>query len=124
LPTDDDIKKLIHVAKKKPRDLALLLVLLDTGIRASECCCVTLEDVIPDNRYLWIRNGKGGKSRYIFFSDMTVRSLKRLNPHDKGLVGEAGFEPPHAPRGDGALAPVVSLSLQDQTSVIFPACPD
>lgn len=49
---------------------------------------------------------------------MTARSLKRLNPHDKGLVGEAGFEPPHAPRGDGALAPVVSLSLQ------VPAGPD
>jgi len=54
---------------------------------------VTLENVVPDNRYLWIRNGKGVKSRYVFFSDMTARSLKRLNPQTKGLVGEAGFEP-------------------------------
>ena len=75
--SDDDIRKLIQVAKKKPRDLALLLVLLDTGIRASECCNLTLEDIDHDSKSLLIRNGKGGKSRYVFYSDITARSLKR-----------------------------------------------
>jgi integrase/recombinase XerD len=77
LLSDDDLRKLIHVAKKKPRDLALLLVLLDTGIRASECCDLTLEDVDLDTKSLLVKNGKGGKGRYVYVSDLTARSLKR-----------------------------------------------
>lgn len=77
LLSDDDLKKLIHVAKKKPRDLALLLVLLDTGIRASECTQLAIDDVDLDGKSLLIRNGKGGKGRYVYFCDLTARSLKR-----------------------------------------------
>jgi integrase/recombinase XerD len=74
---EDDIRKLIQAAKKKPRDLALVLVMLDTGIRASECCHLTLDDVDIDGRSLLVRNGKGQKERYVFFSDTTARALSR-----------------------------------------------
>ncbi|MBU2688666.1 MAG: tyrosine-type recombinase/integrase [Actinobacteria bacterium] len=74
---EDDIRKLIQVAKKRPRDLAIVLVLLDTGIRASECCSLTLDDVDLDGRSLLVRNGKGQKERYVFFSDTTARAISR-----------------------------------------------
>jgi len=74
---EDDIRKLIMVAKKKPRDLALVLVMLDTGIRASECCNLTLDDVDLEGKSLLIRNGKGQKQRLTFFSDTTARAISR-----------------------------------------------
>lgn len=74
---EDDIRRLIQTAKKKPRDLALVLLLLDTGVRASECCNLTLDDVDIEARSLLIRNGKGAKDRYTFFSDTTARAISR-----------------------------------------------
>jgi integrase/recombinase XerD len=50
---------------------------LDTGVRASECCNLTLDDVDIEARSLLIRNGKGGKDRYTFFSDTTARAISR-----------------------------------------------
>jgi len=75
--SEDDIRKLIQATKRKPRDLALVLLLLDTGIRASECCNLTLDDTDLDSRSLLIRNGKGQKERYVFFSDTTARAISR-----------------------------------------------
>ncbi|MDD5748404.1 MAG: tyrosine-type recombinase/integrase [Actinomycetota bacterium] len=74
---DDDIRRLIRTAKKKPRDLALVILLLDTGIRASECCNLTLDDLDIDSRSALIQDGKGAKERYVFYSDTTARALSR-----------------------------------------------
>jgi len=74
---EEDIRKLIQAARRKPRDLALVLVLLDTGIRASECCNLTIDDVDLDSKSLLIRNGKGQKERYVFFSGITARAISR-----------------------------------------------
>jgi len=74
---DEDLRKLINAAKRKPRDLALVLMLIDTGIRASECCHLMLEEVDIQNRSALIRNGKGAKDRYVFFSELTARALRR-----------------------------------------------
>jgi len=74
---EEDIRRLIQVAKKKPRDLALVLLMLDTGARASEVCNLSLDDLDVDSRSLIIKNGKGQKDRYVFFSDTTARAISR-----------------------------------------------
>lgn len=74
---DDDIRKLIQAAKKKPRDLGLILFLLDTGARASEVCNLTLDDLVIEARSALIRNGKGARDRWIFFSETTARAMSR-----------------------------------------------
>lgn len=74
---EDDIRRLIQAARRKPRDLALVLLLLDTGIRASECCSLTIDDVDLEGRSLLIQNGKGQKTRYVFYSDATARAISR-----------------------------------------------
>ncbi len=58
------------------RDEALLRLLIDTGIRASEACRATLRDLDMANRRVMIY-GKGAKERMVSFGDTTARLLWR-----------------------------------------------
>jgi site-specific recombinase XerD len=57
------------------RDRALLLVLLDTGVRASELCSIRLRDLDWVDRRI-IVTGKGNKQRMIKFSPRTGSALR------------------------------------------------
>lgn len=54
------------------RDFVLMLVLLDTGIRVSELCGLTLQDVREDHLKIF---GKGSKEREVGMSPATARYL-------------------------------------------------
>jgi len=57
------------------RDQAILLLLLDTGIRASEMCDLRIRDLnIPERRLLVI--GKGRKERILKISKRTLSAIK------------------------------------------------
>lgn len=62
--TDDQIRRLFKVCKKgiwPARDTAILYVLKETGMSATELCDLTLENVSPDPRKAFIDIlGKGG----------------------------------------------------------------
>lgn len=58
------------------RDRALIFLLLDTGMRASELCGLRLVDVDLRNRRAYI-HGKGDKDRVLPFSAETGRTLWR-----------------------------------------------
>jgi site-specific recombinase XerD len=77
--TDHDLKALLAAAKRTKanpkRDHAILLLLLDTGVRASELCALDVRDVDWQAGQLLVREGKGGKSRTIPFSPTTKRAL-------------------------------------------------
>ncbi|HOP69397.1 MAG TPA: tyrosine-type recombinase/integrase [Bacillota bacterium] len=62
-------------ASKKPRDIALINLLLHTGLRVSEVCALDLDDVFLRERSGWVvvRSGKGGKRREVPLN-ATVRS--------------------------------------------------
>lgn len=63
------------------RDTAIILVLLDTGIRASELCNLAMSDVNLGNNRLCIRHGKGNKERYVSFGKGTARAMwKYITP--------------------------------------------
>lgn len=71
------------------RDVAILLVLFDTGLRASELCDLCARDYQQDNGRLHIRHGKGDKERYVYLGDNAQRALwryvlerPRLKPND------------------------------------------
>lgn len=57
------------------RDKALLLVLLDTGIRHQELTNLTVGDINLDTGSVLIREGKGGKSRTVFVGAKARRAL-------------------------------------------------
>lgn len=61
--------------KLKNRDLALILLVLSTGIRASECVELDVTDInLNDTTILVTR--KGGKQEILYFSDECARYMK------------------------------------------------
>jgi site-specific recombinase XerD len=85
--TDDEIKK-IRKAAVTPRDQALVLVLLDTGIRASECVALMGADVDLKTGAVKIRAGKGEKDRLVYLGSRSIRLLLKYYIH-RGQPGPA-----------------------------------
>jgi len=57
------------------RDLAVILFLADTGVRAKELCNLVLADLDLENRMATIRDGKGEKDRTVAFGRRAARAL-------------------------------------------------
>jgi len=71
------VEALMTAAQKtthKKRDFAVVCFLLDTGVRASELCSLTLGDVDMSARKAIVR-GKGNKQRAVFFGRQTAKAL-------------------------------------------------
>jgi len=83
-----------HALGSYERNRAILLLLLDTGLRASELCDLTIEDLDNRNNRIEIRHGKGGKGRTLPFSPRTGQVIwrylagrKDTRPQDPLFVG-------------------------------------
>jgi integrase/recombinase XerD len=59
------------------RDKAIILTLLDSGLRVSELCDLTIKDYDLQRGRLHILHGKGDKSRYVFLGDRSRKALWR-----------------------------------------------
>ena len=59
--TAKDVQALLHTCAND-RDKALVLTLLDSGVRASECCELNVSDLDMKTGALTVRLGKGRKS--------------------------------------------------------------
>ena len=62
-------------SKTKIRDLAILTLLLGTGIRVSECVGIDIQDIDFDNVGIKIRR-KGGNEAIVYFGDEVEQALK------------------------------------------------
>jgi len=69
------LKQQTYHTKTKTRDLALLTLMLSTGIRISECVGLDMNDVDFNNTCIKITR-KGGKEQLVYFSDEAAISLK------------------------------------------------
>lgn len=78
--SDDELTALIKACAGRDftsrRDEAMIRCLLDTGVRVSELCGLTVADVDLDRETTLVR-GKGNKIRPVYFSARTVRALDR-----------------------------------------------
>lgn len=75
----EEIKRLLGAAtsSKYPlRDKAIVATLFDTGLRVSELCGLNLEDVHAGGK-LEVRTAKGGQSRIVPISRVTLRHITR-----------------------------------------------
>jgi site-specific recombinase XerD len=72
----EQYKALLYEASESPRDYAIIMTFLQTGIRLSELATLTLEDVDFENRMLTVRQGKGRKDRQIPLVDEEVKALR------------------------------------------------
>lgn len=80
--------------RNRQRDRAILLTLLDTGLRAAELCALDIADVNLSTGEALVKHGKGGKRRTVIISAKTRRELVRyLRGRDGAgplFVGETG----------------------------------
>jgi integrase/recombinase XerD len=75
--TDTEIRAMMASVKRNAdRDRAIILLLLDTGLRASELCGLELSDIDLANKRLKVL-GKGNKERLLPFSSRTASALFR-----------------------------------------------
>jgi len=72
----DELNQILKVCKK-PRDKALLLFMVDTGLRRSEACSLNWIDVDIPSDVVNVRRTKNKKTRSVFIGVKTRRSLLR-----------------------------------------------
>lgn len=75
-------QKKVYYEKTKYRDLAILTLLLGTGIRVSECVGLDLQDVDYKNHGIRITR-KGGKQMTVYFGDEVADALLRYMEMDR-----------------------------------------
>lgn len=85
-------KKQQEVAKKLgTRDLALLTLLLGTGIRVSECVGLDIKDVDFNNERIKVVR-KGGYESYVYFGDEVAEELNNYLLERKNIITLPGHE--------------------------------
>ncbi len=84
-------KQMAYHEKTKVRDVALLTLLLGTGIRVSECVGLDLKDVDFKNNGIKIRR-KGGYETVVYFGDEVEGALLDYIGERKRIIPEAGHE--------------------------------
>jgi integrase/recombinase XerD len=82
--TAEEVK---HVLKacQNPRDKALILVMVDTGLRRAEVCALNWGDIDIASGIVRVKRGKGGKARTVVMGATTRRALlayRRTVSHD------------------------------------------
>jgi len=71
------------------RDRAVLLCLLDSGLRAAEFCALDVADVELATGRLLVRHGKGNKARISFLGAVSRKALGRYLRHRRSQGPEA-----------------------------------
>ena len=77
--------------KTKKRDLALITLLLGTGIRVSECVGLDIKDVDFKNNGILIRR-KGGYEAVVYFGEEVEKALQDYLSERKSIIPETGHE--------------------------------
>ena len=84
-------KQSAYHAKTKIRDLALLTLLLGTGIRVSECVGLNIYDVDFDNMGIRIRR-KGGYEDIVYFGEEVEKALSDYLDQREHILPVSGHE--------------------------------
>ncbi|WP_453996969.1 tyrosine recombinase XerC [Bacillus nitroreducens] len=96
---EEELEKLFRVSDLSTslgqRDQALLELLYATGIRVSECCKLTLQDLDFSLGTVFVR-GKGNKQRYVPFGSYAEQALTNYISHGrKELLEKASVHTNH-----------------------------
>lgn len=84
-------KQLQYHKKTKVRDVALLTLLLGTGIRVSECVGLDIQDVDFDNMGIKVRR-KGGYEDIVYFGEEVNSALLSYIEQRKHIIPLSGHE--------------------------------
>lgn len=84
-------QKRVYYEKTKERDLAIVTLLLGTGIRVSECVGLDIEDVDFKNNGIKVTR-KGGNEMVVYFGEEVEKALTRYLEVRAGITPLAGHE--------------------------------
>lgn len=84
-------QKKVYYEKTKERDLAIVTLLLGTGIRVSECVGLDIEDVDFKNNGVKVTR-KGGNEMIVYFGNEVEKALKNYLSIRSGITPLAGHE--------------------------------
>ena len=84
-------QKRVYYEKNKERDLAIVTLLLGTGIRVSECVGLDIEDVDFKNNGIKVTR-KGGTERVVYFGPEVEKALKRYLEVRENIIPLEGHE--------------------------------
>lgn len=89
----DDLtgQKKVYYEKNKDRDLALVTLLLGTGVRVSECVGLDIEDVDFKNNGIKVTR-KGGNEMVVYFGPEVEKALKRYLEVRENIIPLEGHE--------------------------------
>ncbi len=97
--TPVEVRRILAVCASD-RDQAIVLTLLDSGLRASELCALDLDDVDWQTGALFVRNGKGQKDRVSYIGPATRKRVVRYVRLERESEDDALFV---SQRGGGRL---------------------
>ena len=84
-------QKRVYYEKTKERDLAIVTLLLGTGIRVSECVGLDIEDVDFKNNGIKVTR-KGGNEMVVYFGSEVEKALKRYIEVRENIIPLEGYE--------------------------------
>lgn len=84
-------KELAYHEKTKLRDVAILTLLLGTGMRVSECVGIDLKDIDFETGGIKVRR-KGGNEAIIYFGDEVEEALYNYLDQREHIIAAAGHE--------------------------------
>ena len=89
----DDLtgQKKVYYEKTKDRDLALVTLLLGTGVRVSECVGLDIEDVDFKNNGIKVTRN-GGNEMVVYFGPEVEKALKNYLEVRKNIIPVEGHE--------------------------------
>lgn len=103
-----DLKKMLDTCTRSfigTRDRAIMLMFLDTGLRAAEMVALKLENV--DNTTVSIHRGKGGKPRVAFIGNTTRQALNRYLRYRGLSAGPLWLSESHEPLNMNGLKSII-----------------
>ena len=100
------------------RNYALILFLLDSGVRASECVALTLAEVDWERSRAFIRHGKGEKQRWVGFGPTTAIALRDYVARFRGdAAGPLFLTTERVPMSSGHSLCVILQRLGERAAV-------
>lgn len=84
-------QKKVYYEKTKERDLAIVTLLLGTGVRVSECVGLDVEDVDFKNNAVKVTR-KGGNEMFVYFGPEVEKALKQYLEVRESITPVAGHE--------------------------------
>ncbi len=83
-------KKAVFQERTRNRDIAILLLIMGAGIKASECVNIDLTDLHLESGYITVKNRKSNRNVYV--SDYIAQAISRYLIERLSFVTEYGHE--------------------------------